>query len=452
MDILENRELNSMKKIKKDKKTNKGLIIFFLINGSFIFLIFSPYISNLYNAWLDDQFLEGIDKKINSVRKNDFKILIKYVNGTPLSNVEINYNLIKHDFYFGCNIFEFDILDNQEENDLYKNYFKNLFNFATLPFYWNRYEPKENDYPLDSWLENITIWCKENNITTKGHPLIWRNSNLIPDWVDPYDNDKISEVLKERIESVMTKYKGKIDVWDVVNEPTHLPSFGSLSVEQYVYKCYKWAHNADPNVLLTINDYGIIGHDFGYGPYYNLISRLLDKDVPIKCIGMQGREPRTDWIPAIEIWNTLEAYSIFDLPIHITEFTCPSSGFPITNSWKKGTWTEKNQAEYAERFYKVCFSHPSVEAIIWWDLYDGRSWVKNGGLIYENWEKKEVYNRLDNLINKEWHTEGSGTTDSKGYLKFNGFYGYYNISIPILGISRQIYAQKGGDTTFEIII
>lgn len=137
-----------MIKKKEGKKFNKGIIFFILINCSFLFLIISPYITNFFNSWLDELFLEQVDDKINAVRKNDFTIVIKYSNGTYLSNVKVNYDLIKHDFYFGCNIFEFDLLDSKEENDLYKNYFKNLFNFATLPFYWNSYEPEEGNYPL----------------------------------------------------------------------------------------------------------------------------------------------------------------------------------------------------------------------------------------------------------------------------------------------------------------
>ncbi|MHA1149560.1 MAG: endo-1,4-beta-xylanase [Promethearchaeota archaeon] len=437
--------------MQRNKGYYRGLIIFIIINSSVVFLILSPYIPNPIGQYLDDQFLANVDERIESIRKDDFKITITYSNGTKLKNTNIEFTLIQHDFYFGCNFFEFESFDKSSHNEKYLKYFKNLFNLATIPFYWNGYEPKEGKFPNIEWLHNITTWCTQRNITKKGHPIIWRNSELIPDWVDPNDPD-ILTVLKERIIGVIEEFKDEIEIWDVVNEPTHLPSFGAASVVDYTSSCFKWAHEEDNNAKLTLNDYGIMGHDFGFGPYYQLINTLLEKNVPIDYIGLQGREPRMDWIPAVEIWNTLEAYSVFDLPIHITEFTCPSSGFPITNSWKKGVWTEENQAEYAKRYYKTCFSHPNVEAIIWWDLYDGRSWVQNGGLLDEDWNPKKSYKVLDELINKEWHTSGSKKTNNEGLLEFKGFFGTYNITIPKIDQTFIINAERGKNTDFEIII
>ena len=433
------------------KRYKAGLFIFLIANGSFVFLLFSPYITNLFGQWADDAFLENIDEKIREVRTDIFSLTMKYENGTLINNTLINYNLIRHEFIFGCNIYQFNITGSSYGNEKYTEYFKQLFNLAVIRFYWSGYEPSQGVYPNDDWINDTINWCRLNNITTKGHPLAWRNPSGYPTWL-PDDKSQVVDLLKSRIERIMNLYKEKIDIWDVVNEPTHLPPIGDQTLEQYITNCFNWVNNIDSNVLLTLNDYGIIGHDFGSGPYYNLISNLKSQNVPVDIIGLQGREPRTDWIPATEIWSTLEAYSKLGLPLHITELTWPSTSLPITNSWKKGLWNQENQAEYAERYYKTAFSHPSVDAIIWWDLWDGASWVQEGGLINRNWESKPIYNRLDNLINSEWHTQGSGDSNSNGRLEFEGFFGTYNITIPSLGFNDTINALSEGSREIEIII
>lgn len=424
-----------------------GVLIFIIVNASLIFLLFSPYINNVFLEYLDDAFLEDVDDRIRDVRTDDFSITLTTLDGTPLSNVDVEYELVEHDFYFGCNL----NFNNLGDNGMYLNAFENLFNLATINhFYWSSYEPEQGTYPRDDGIEAAINWCHLNNITSKGHPLAWRNPAGYPKWL-PEDKSEVEQLLKERIERILGLYKGRIKVWDVVNEPSHLPPIGDQSLEDYVSEMFELVRELDPDAKLTLNDYGIIGHDFGYGPYYNLIHSLLENNVPIDYIGLQGREPRMDWIPATEIWATLEAYSAFDLPIHITEFTCPSSGNPITNSWKKGIWTEENQAEYAKRYYKTCFAHPSVEGFIWWDLWDGGSWVRNGGLLDEDFKPKLIYETLDGLINDEWHTEGTATTDNDGKMTFKGFFGVYEINLKTTP-SIIIKAEKGKTTKFNIVV
>ena len=60
-------------------------------------------------------------------------------------------------------------------------------------------------------------------------------------------------------------YKDRIEIWDAVNEPTHLQPIGGQTLYNYVANCFNWVKNKDANALLTINDFGIMGHDFGYG-------------------------------------------------------------------------------------------------------------------------------------------------------------------------------------------
>jgi GH35 family endo-1,4-beta-xylanase len=300
-------------------------------------------------------------------------------------------------------------------------------------------------------VERIVEWCRKKGIEPKGHPLSWRNPHGVPRWLPP-DDPKAVEALQSRIRREVQRFRGRIKIWDVVNEPTHLPTFGGQSLFDYVNNALEWTRAADPQARLCVNDYGILGRDYGSGPYFDLLEDLIRAEAPLGIIGFESHEPRTDWIPAYEIWETLEAYAALGLPIHSTELTVPGGGLPITNSWMKGLWTEERQAEYVERFTKTLFAHPAVGAVIYWDLWDGRSWVQKGGLLGEDFQPKEVYRRLERLIKQQWHTRGKATTDVRGQVAFRGFFGTYRLTLPGASQPIEFQAPRGGDTRFTLQI
>jgi len=428
------------------KKGKVGFIIFLIINASFLFLLISPYIPNYIGEFLDNQLLEECSERIQQYRTGPVSIRVQFINGTPVQNWNISFTQIRHEFLFGCNIYSFDSFNNITYpgfNEAYRLYFKNLFNLAVLPFYWSSYEPSSGLFPTESGINQTLVWCSQNNITAKGHPLVWSREAGTPSWL-PLDNDsEMIQLLQNRISTLVTKYKNQIEYWDVINEPTHTNSFAHLSELDYVRLPLQWANNSNPAAHLTINEYGIEGHDFGYGPFYQLASDLIATNAPIDSIGMQGHEPRTDWIPATELWATLDAYAAFGKPVHITEFCPVSAPVPITNSWRKGLWSELEQAEYARRFYMLCFSHPTIGALIWWDLCDLTSWLEGGGLFRADMTPKPVYTTLSQLINQEWRSSGSQITNSTGWIQFRGFYGLYNISSQNGAFSSLISVNSG---------
>ena len=95
-------------------------------------------LENIYaeKEYMDKRVSEGIEKN----RKGDIKIRITG-NGKPLSGTKIKVTQTTHDFHYGANIFMLDQFENEEKNKLYRKYFGESFNIATLPFYWNDLEP-----------------------------------------------------------------------------------------------------------------------------------------------------------------------------------------------------------------------------------------------------------------------------------------------------------------------
>ena len=99
-------------------------------------------------AFMDEQVAHGIEAN----RKGNASVQFVDAKGNPVTDVHVELRQQTHDFRFGANIFMLDELETEEKNDQYKQAFANLFNQATLPFFWSDLEPIEGQprYAKDS--------------------------------------------------------------------------------------------------------------------------------------------------------------------------------------------------------------------------------------------------------------------------------------------------------------
>ena len=100
------------------------------------------------------------------------------------------------------------------------------------------------------------------------------------------------------------------------------------------------------------------------------------------------------------------------------------------------------QALALERLYRLWFSHPATEAIIWWNLVDGTAAYApmgseegenrlRAGLVNYDFTDKKACKVLRRLINEEWHSETVVEYRRSGDNRFHGFYGEYEAEITV---------------------
>ena len=366
-------------------------------------------------AMQEAKILQDADKQIEQVRKADATIRVVDAQGKPVPDATVAAKLVRHEFLFGCNIYMFDRFKTAEENDLYKKRFADLFNYATVGFYWRGYEPVRGR-PNYAYTDKVVAWCGERGIRMKGHPLLWGLEYGIPPWSKGQPD---ANTQRERVTEILRRYGGKITLWEVVNEPSHI-------AEPKIDPPYRWARTADANAYLIVNDYQVLAD--GCPPFLALLKRAQADGVPFDGIGIQAHEPRTMRFALDQVKDILDRYAQLHKDLHITEFTPASSGDPITGSLITGTWNEKAQEDYAVKFYRVCFAHPAVKGITWWDLCDQGSWLAGGGMLRKDLSPKPVYNSLMTLLHKTWRTQTQGVTDEAGRFRFRGFLGQYDVT------------------------
>jgi endo-1,4-beta-xylanase len=382
--------------------------------------------------------LRSAAARIRKHRTAAAKLTLVAADGRPLAGFEGRVRLVRHEFKLGANAFLIGGIEDKGLQREYEDRFAALMNYATLPFYWGGYE-KEMDHPQADHLRNMAAWCARRGIIAKGHPLVWHE--VFPEWAKALADAEVLRRLEERVKTIVSQFRGSIDIWDVVNEATVSERFdnavGRWIKARGAAECVKialgWAREAAPSATLLYNDFNI-------SPAFEaLVKSLIDSGAPANAVGVQSHMHKERWTLE-KAWDACDAYGRFGLPVHFTELTV-LSGRPKAaedNDWhlvhtdwhttKKG---EAAQLSYGKRFYTLLFSHPAVEAITWWDMSDLRSWQgAPAGLVRADMTPKPLYDWLLASFGPggKWHTDVPVVADARGRAKARCFFGDYEVT------------------------
>lgn len=382
----------------------------------------------------------AIRRRIEQHRTAQTQLVLVNAQGQPLRNAPVTVRQARHQFLFGCNAFRINAADTSQAQLDYQKRFSDLLNYATLGFYWGAYERTPGQPSFDR-LKSQADWCARSGIVTKGHPLVWQQ--VQPRWIVGRPLEEVQALQLGRLTREVSAFKGVIDRWDVVNEAVVMPGYShpndppeipalarKLGTVELIRQAFEAARKANPNAVLVLNDYDVSPK------YEKLIADCLAAGVGIDVIGIQSHMHTGYWGKE-RLWDVLTRFSRFNKPIHFTEVTVVSGPAPAQVRWhgpRHDDWPstpegEAKQAEQVAEFYSVLFSHPSVEAITWWDLSDNGAWLgAPSGLVRRDMTPKPAYEALMKRVKGEWWTgELKLTTDAQGRLGVRGFLGDYTV-------------------------
>ncbi|QAY74782.1 1,4-beta-xylanase [Agromyces protaetiae] len=364
--------------------------------------------------------------------------------GAPLADTDVVVEQTRHAFAFGNIGFDFVPLANgagAPGDEALADRYVDLFNTATLPFYWARFEPTEGA-PRTAELLATAEYLSARGIALKGHPLAWHT--LAPEWLLGRSPAEVAEALRARIRRDVADFAGLVDTWDAINEVVIMPVFEAeenaitplaqtLGRVETIRLAIDTARETNPNVKLLLNDFDL-SED-----YEHLIEEVLAAGIRLDAIGLQTHMHQ-GFRGEAQLTDIADRFARFGLPLHFTETSLVSGEIMpghivdlndyVVDSWPSTPEGEARQADELVRHYRALVAHPAVEAVTYWGITDRDAWLGAPiGLVRADGTPKPSYEALRSLVKGSWWV-GPTTlrTDASGQIAVRGFAGDYRVS------------------------
>ena len=233
--------------------------------------------------------------------------------------------------------------------------------------------PSREQFSWDQ-ADAIVRFAERHAQQVHGHALVWHEQN--PRWLTEGDwtRETLLEVMREHITEVVGRYRGRVQVWDVVNEA--VDEDGSLRDTlwlrvigpDYIEHAFRWAHEADPAAVLLYNDYNAEDLGTKSDGVHELLADLVGRGVPVHGVGLQmhltaGMTPTAD-----DFRGNLRRLADLGLELHVTEADVRMR-LPATAD------RLRQQAEDYRRMLEIALEQPAFRSWTIWGFTDLYSWV-----------------------------------------------------------------------------
>jgi endo-1,4-beta-xylanase len=235
-------------------------------------------------------------------------------------------------------------------------------------------EPAEGRFDF-ARADRIVAFAARHGLPVRGHTLVW--DEMIPAWLTRSHPTRaqLIGILHHYIGTVVSHYRGRVGEWDVVNEP--LTRDGSLRHSLwervigpgYIALAFRFAHRADPDAALFLNEYGAEWRDAKERALHRLVVRLRAEHVPVSGVGFQAHLRLDAHPPQAELTAVLRSFAALGVRLEVTELDVDAAG--------PAPLPQRLAAEAA--IYRAvagaCRAVRACSRVTTWGITDAASWL-----------------------------------------------------------------------------
>ncbi|MFW6066053.1 MAG: endo-1,4-beta-xylanase, partial [Planctomycetota bacterium] len=376
-------------------------------------------------------------EQIDRIRKADLTVIVTDSSGEPVARAKVRAAMQRHAFGFGTAVAADRMPGGRRENEEYARHVKELFNRATIEnaLKWPQWQRAGGP---DSQAMRTLRWLGEQDMLRHGHVMVWPSWSKTPDELEDLadEPEKLAAAVREHIIDIASATRGLTEEWDVINEPFANHDLMDVLGRDAMADWFRTAREHAPGTVLMINDYGILNtggrlNTDHQNHYHETVAFLLEQDAPLDAIGLQGH---FGWrlTPPRRLWDILDRFAEFDLPLHVTEFDVNISDEPL-------------QARYTRDFLTAVFAHEAVESFTMWGFWEGRHWRPDAAIMREDFSMKPNGEAYRELVFEKWWTDENVATDTDGRAVIRGFKGDYELTVESDGRAVRRKVSLGDD-------
>ncbi len=230
----------------------------------------------------------------------------------------------------------------------YSSILSSQFNVALIDNTPNWYftdgglHPRPTTYNFAT-MDKIVTYAQSHHMQIQAHHLVWGEDKWLPDWLKNghYTAEQLLNILHSHIATVTGRYKGKIQEWSVVNEAftrqQHVDGLHDWWADNtgstaYIDQAFMWAHQADPQAKLILNDFDNEHFNPVSDAMYTYIKEAKARGIPIDGIGMQMHIDATHPPDMNEVAQNMQRFGQLGVQVYVTEFDVNMSAVPASDA------------------------------------------------------------------------------------------------------------------------
>ncbi len=392
---------------------------------------------------VDDSWRAAAQERIRELRMGTLKVKVVDADGKAVAGARVEVEQTRHAFRFGTALADGPLFASTPNGDRYRAEVKRLFNYAVLENALKWSFNNGNGFPIAS---RMLDWCADNGIPVRGHTLLWPSYQHLPTNLRSLRGQELRNAVESRIKDSVSKTRGRVVLWDVVNEAVTNTEITRDGGRDLLWKTYQWAREIDPDMGLVYNDYNISNtqgktNEPQRQAILGVIRELIDNGAPVTLLGDQGhmKTPLTPMPRVLETWDDLAQ---FGLPLEITEFDVVLGGIR----------DEEAQAKYLADYLTAAFSHPKMQSFLMWGFWDGAHWLaaQGAGLYRQDWSPRPMVEAYEKLVFGDWWTKEKGETAEDGEWTVRAYKGTHRVRVILGDLNKEADVTVGDAGLVEI--